>query len=70
MDDIKEFILENGNKLERLSFGSRKYSVNGISTVIDENCMGKDADDNLKYLIIRENAKIYTQWDDSGSLIF
>jgi hypothetical protein len=32
--------------------------------------VSKNADEILKYLILRENGKLYTQWDDEGSLIF
>jgi hypothetical protein len=73
LQSIENYIEKNGTKLEKLSFGARKYSVNGISTVIDDNCMAaKDStiDNVLKYFIIRENGRLYTRWDDEGSLIF
>jgi hypothetical protein len=46
------------------------YSIWGMSTVIDDNCMNKNELKKLKYVILRENGKLYCQWDDEGSLIF
>ena len=60
----------HGKPLYRLPFGPIAYSVMGMSTVIDDNCMSKDQINKLKYVILRENGKLYCQWDDEGSLIF
>jgi len=72
IEKINNYIKSNGKPLYVLPFGYTAYSVNGISTVLDDNCMdiSKNADDILKYLILRENGKLFTQWDDEGSLIF
>lgn len=70
LDDIKSWIIKNGRKLETLPFGFRKYSYNGISVVIDDNCMVVGDVDIIRYYIIREDGKLYTKWDDTGSLIF
>ena len=59
-----------GTPLYKLPFGSTAYSIDGMSVVIDTNCMGKDPEETLKYIILRENGKLYSQWDDNGSLIF
>lgn len=59
-----------GTPLYRLPFGPMAYSINGMSTVIDDNCMSKNETEKLKYVILRENGKLYCQWDDEGSLIF
>ena len=59
-----------GQPLYRLPFGPMVYSIMGMSTVVDDNCMNKDSFDTLKYVILRENGKLYTQWDDEGSLRF
>lgn len=64
------FVNANGRPLYRLPFGSMAYSIMGMSTVIDDNCMSKDENEKLKYVILRENGKLYSQWDDEGSLIF
>lgn len=75
---INLHIRAEGNQLERLSFGAIRCSVNGISCVIDDNCMGKTivngekvgVKEDIKYFILRPNCKLYTQWDDAGSLWF
>lgn len=64
------FIKGVGNPLYRLPFGAMVYSINGMSTVIDDNCMSKEDTEKLKYVIIREDGKLYSRWDDNGSLIF
>lgn len=77
--EIKEYIngsAVNGHQdakgkfLYQLPFGAFVYSVNGMSVVIDDNCMGKNETISLKFVILRENGKLYSQWDDEGSLIF
>lgn len=68
--NIKAYIKEFGNPLEILPFGARKYSVGGMSVVVDEDCMSKGSENALKYLILRPNCKIYSRWDDTGSLYF
>jgi len=69
-DRLEEYIKENGHKLERLPFGAIRYSVNGVSTVVDDDCMSTELKEDVKYLILRENCKIYTKWEDKGSLLF
>jgi hypothetical protein len=69
-DNINKYIVSEGKPLYRLPFGAMAYSIWGMSTVIDNNCMGKNEMNKLKYVILRENGKLYCQWDDEGSLIF
>jgi hypothetical protein len=65
------FITEGqGKPLYRLPFGAMVYSIMGMSVAIDDNCMSKNDTENLKYVILRENGKLYCQWDDEGSLLF
>lgn len=59
-----------GRLLYQLPFGPFVYSVYGMSVVMDDNCMGRESSITLKYVILRENGKLYSQWDDEGSLIF
>jgi hypothetical protein len=66
----KEFTGGEGKALYKLPFGATVYSITGMSTVIDDNCMSKNESEKLKYIILRENGKLYSQWDDEGSLIF
>ena len=68
---LNRYVIDNGRFLNSLEYGNKRYSVNGMSVVIDEDCMAKDKDKNsFKYLILRPNCKLYTQWDDEGSLLF
>ena len=55
--------------LEDTSFGFPRYSVNGMSIVLDDDCM-KTKDVNLRYIVLRQNCKLYTRWDDKGSILF
>jgi hypothetical protein len=70
LDYIKRLIKTTGKALNVLPFGAIKYSVEGISVVIDEDCMGENIKDTFKYLVLRENCKLYSDWADKGSLIF
>lgn len=69
-DAIEGYIRNNGTPIARLPYGFIQYSVHGISTVIDSNCMSKDNIDEMKYAILRPNGHLYSRWDDTGSLIF
>lgn len=68
--EIEEYIRHNGKSLERLEFGRIKYSVHGMSVVLDDDCMNTEAKEELKYLILRPDCKLYSKWDDKASLIF
>lgn len=70
VDEIREYISENGRALNKLPFGATKYSVNGITVVLDGDCMSTEISENLKYLILRQDCKLYSHWDDKGSLVF
>lgn len=67
---IANYILCYGKPIARLPFGAIQHSVNGISTVLDDNCMAKDNIEEMKYAILRPNGHLYSRWDDTGSLIF
>lgn len=69
-DDLHSYIEDRGRALEVLPFGAIRYSVDGISTVLDSDCMSTQTKHSLKYLILRPNCKLYTKWDDPGSLLF
>lgn len=69
--ELNAYVKKEGRKLERLPFGAVRYSVNEISVVVDDDCMSTATDkEDIKYLILRENCKLYTKWDDKGSLLF
>jgi hypothetical protein len=69
---IYPYIVEHGTKLYRLPFGAEVYSVEGMSVVVDHDCMNKAVHDDgsIKYLILRPDCHLYCRWDDRGSLIF
>ena len=68
--DPRVTVRGHGKYLYALPFGAKVYSIFGMSTVVDDDCMSKQNDEALKYVILRENGKLYARWDDEGSLIF
>lgn len=68
---LAAYVRKEGRALERLPYGPVRYSVGGISTVIDDDCMAtSDEAPALRYLILRPDCRLYTKWDDRGSLLF
>lgn len=68
---IKEEIKKNGEYLNTLEYGAKRYGYQGFSTVIDEDSMSKDQNNGaIKYYVIRQNGKMYSNWDSRASLIF
>jgi hypothetical protein len=41
-----------------------------MSVVVDDDCMSTEVKEDVKYLILQPNCKLYTKWDDEGSLLF
>ncbi len=72
MGRIRDYIIDKGKAQYVLPFGAIVYSIQKMSTVIDGDCMDdkSEVDNILKYLILREDGKLYTDWGDEGSLIF
>lgn len=56
--------------LRKLPYGSVVYDVRGISTIVDTDCMNQELTEDIKYLILREDCKLYSHWESAGSLIF
>ena len=70
-EQLSQYIKKFGRPLNRLPFGAMKYSISNMSTVVDEDCMAKEgAKEDLKYMILRRNCRLYSEWDDPASLIF
>lgn len=68
---LYNYVVDNGILLGQLPYGACKYDVAGMSVVIDSDSMGKEqAADNYKYLILRPDCKLYSSWDNTGSLVF
>lgn len=70
MAEINTFIKINGRELEISPYGFTKYSINEMSVVLDTDCMSEEAKETLRYLVLRENCKLYSKWDDKASLVF
>lgn len=71
IDIFQEYVRNEGKKGYKLPFGAWVYSIDGMSVAVDDDCMAKEeATENLKYVILRENGKLYWSWDDEGSLLF
>ena len=69
-ESIRQFIIERGTIIRRLPFGALLYDVNGVSTVIDEDCMAEHNIKEIRYAVLRANNKLYSSWNKKGSLIF
>ena len=65
-----EYIKNNGTPLETLPYGMVKYSLEGVGTVADGDCMAKENITDIRYLILRPDCHLYTRWDDPASIIF
>lgn len=68
-EQLRLYLQEVANPIHALSFGAIKYSLNGISIAVDSDCMNKQ-DGQLRYIILRRNCKLYSEWDNLASLIF
>ena len=67
---LKLEVTETGTFIDQLEYGRKKYDMMGMSIVIDDDCMSKEAGDVAKYLILRPDCKLYSKWDTKASLIF
>jgi DNA-binding HxlR family transcriptional regulator len=70
IENLRKYITSTGRTLEQLPFGAMRYSVKGISTVVDSDCMSQKVAETIRYVILRPDCKLYTKWDDKGSLLF
>ena len=72
VDKLKEYVTTNGRVLSVLPHGAVRYSLHGMSVVIDSDCMdtAEKTDEDYKYLVLQPNCKLYSLWDDPASLIF
>lgn len=69
IERIKEF-LANQPILGKTPYGATCHDVDGMSVMFDDDCMGKNPEtDVLKYLILRPNCHLYSQWDSKASLV-
>lgn len=67
---INHYVTRHGEPLGILEYGQIKYAINGMSVVIDTDCMAKELSEYYKYLILRPDCRLYSSWDTKASLIF
>lgn len=67
---LDSYIKEKGTALEPVSFGAMRYDVNGISTILDNDCMSTAIQEEVRYLVLRPDCRLYTKWNTPGSLLF
>ena len=66
-----ETYLAGSPVIGKTMYGATCYDVNGMSVIYDQDCMGKNPETDVKkYLILRPNCKLYSQWDSKASLVF
>ena len=70
LEEIKQFIRQNGRPLRIMEYGQTLYSVREMSVIVDDDCMSTALKEDIKYLILRPDCKLYSNWDDKGSLVF
>ncbi len=69
--ELRVDILQKGNYLDTLEYGSDRYDYHGFSVVIDDDSIAQnDNKSAVKYLILRPNGRLYSKWDSKASLIF
>ena len=69
-DRLTIMVKKYGDFLGYLPFGPKIYNVEEMSMVIDDDCMSQQNHDTYKYLILRENSKLYFRWETKSSLVF
>jgi hypothetical protein len=71
LTNFNEYVRNNGFLLEELPYYKERYSVHGVSVVVDCDCMDKNNKTNdVRYLILRPDGRLYSKWDDKASLLF
>lgn len=68
---IDEYIRENGHLIDILPYGYEQYSVDGMSAVVDKDCMNEERTQKQvsKYFVLRPDCKLYNGWQKED-LIF
>ncbi len=61
-DEIYQYIISHGRHLGILPYGYSQYSANGISVVVDMDCMNQERGETSKYFVLRPDCKIYDGW--------
>ena len=67
---LESIVKSNGALLGILPFGAKIYDIDDICIAIDDDCMAQKIKDTYKFLILRENCRLYSSWYQKSSLIF
>lgn len=70
IDEINSLITKKGTYLNTLEYGAKRYAYKGFSTVIDNDPQSTEINDGIKYYVIRQNGKMYSDWNSPASLVF
>ena len=70
-EKIDEYIKINGHLIDILPYGYEQYSVDGMSAVVDRDCMNEERTQKQvsKYFVLRPDCKLYNGWQKED-LIF
>jgi len=69
-DLLKSHLRCNYPIIGKTLYGAAIRDVMGMSVIYDEDCMGKNPETEVKkFLILRPNCKLYSQWDSPASLV-
>lgn len=70
IDQINKVIATEGTYLNTLEYGAKRYAYRGFSTVIDIDPQSTEVNEEIKYYVIRQNGKMYSDWNSPASLVF
>lgn len=59
---LYQYVNNNGKIIGKIP---TRYLINGMSVAIDHDCMGRETEQQFRYLIIRPDGNVYSKWDDS-----
>lgn len=57
-------------ELRVLPNGIKLIGYDGMSVAVDEDCMETKKNETLRYLVLREDGHLYTDWTDEASLLY
>lgn len=68
---LNRYVKTKGELIGKLPYGYDQYSVNGISVVVDEDCMNEEKAEKeaSKYFVLRPDCKLYDGWN-KADIIF
>lgn len=65
IDGVKQYCQNNGKVIPAAYL---KYQIKDLIVVIDSDCMNEHSPNEIRYLILRSDCKLYTKWDTASSL--